>query len=456
MQFERRMSDAEGLMWRLEKDPFLSSTYGTVTILDRPMDVERFKRRIARAVGNVSRLRQRVQPAPANLAAPMWVDDESFDLTYHVRRTALPQPGTVRDLLDFATTTVSEPFERTRPLWQFTIVEGLEGGRSALVQKLHHAVIDGEGGVRLSLEYLDFERDAPEPEPVAFATSGSGQAEESPLDAIRDILNAALKVPISMARSTAELLTHPARLPDATAATAESVRAMVRQLGDTDRAHSPLWTRRSLKRRLEVLRVPFEPARRAAKALGGTLNTAFLAGTAAGAGAYHRALGVDVATLRASMAISTRTAESGANAFTLSRFVVPAGDLPMRERFEEVARITSAARNESGRASLDQLAALAGLLPTSLITRVARQQSQTIDFATSNVRMSPVRCFVAGAQIVENYAIGPLGGVAFNVTLLSYHGSLDIGIHLDPAAVEEPELLRSCLDRSFADLLAEG
>jgi hypothetical protein len=91
-------------------------------------------------------------------------------------------------------------------------------------------------------------------------------------------------------------------------------------------------------------------------------------------------------------------------------------------------------------------------LPTSLVARVARQHSQTVDFATSNVRASPVPTYIAGAQILENYAIGPLGGVAFNVTLMSYDGHLDMGINIDPAAVEDHDLLRECLQDAFRDL----
>ncbi len=157
-QFDRKMSDAEGLMWRLEKDPHLSSTFAAVTILDRPPDFDRLLARMDRAVHVVERLGQRVQPAPVNLTAPTWVTDSNFDLRYHVRHIALPKPGTMRQLLDLATLITCDPFDRTRPLWQFVVVDGLRGGKSALVEKLHHTITDGEGTVKLSLQFLDFER----------------------------------------------------------------------------------------------------------------------------------------------------------------------------------------------------------------------------------------------------------------------------------------------------------
>ena len=89
-----------------------------------------------------------------------------------------------------------------------------------------------------------------------------------------------------------------------------------------------------------------------------------------------------------------------------------------------------------------------------MITRLARQQAQTVDFATSNVRGAPVPMYLCGAQMLENYPVGPLAGVAFNLTLLSYNHSLDMGVNIDTAAVSEPTLLHDCLVRAFKDLLA--
>jgi diacylglycerol O-acyltransferase len=101
---------------------------------------------------------------------------------------------------------------------------------------------------------------------------------------------------------------------------------------------------------------------------------------------------------------------------------------------------------------MEALAALASALPTSVITRLARQQSQTVDFATSNVRGTPVPVFVAGAEVLANYPIGPMAGVAFNLTLLSHVGSLDMGLHVDADAIDDPALLRRCLERAFKEL----
>ncbi len=458
LHFDRKMSDAEGLMWRLEKDPHLSSTFANVTVLDKSPNFDTFLRRMERATYAVPRLRQRVQPAPANISAPMWVDDPNFDLRYHVRHLALPKPGSMRQLLDLASLMACDAFDRTRPLWQFTVVDGLRGGKSALIQKMHHTIVDGEGGVQLSLQFLDFERvvdELPPLDPDLIAAAAEAAAAEAPSpDLLRDLLNGSMRMPLGLLKQIKELLHDPTGIPDAGSAAADTVRGVMQQLGDTESARSPLWTKRSLLRQMEVLRAPFADTRSAAKRLGGTLNTAFLACAAEAAGRYHRELGAPVELLRSSMAISTRTEASGANAFSLARMLVPTGDMPIGERFAAIQEAAGAAKEASATASLETLAAVAAALPTSMITRLARQQAHTVDFATSNVRGAPVPMFVAGAQLLENYPVGPLGGVAFNLTLLSYNHSLDMGVNIDTAAVEQPQLLHKCLERAFKDLMA--
>jgi WS/DGAT/MGAT family acyltransferase len=448
--WDTRMSDAEGLMWRAEKDPFLSSTFGSITLLDRPPDMSRLRRRLERAAVVIPRLHQRVQPSPVSLTPPSWVDDPNFDFDFHVRHVALPGEGRVRQLLDLAAQLVADPFDRTRPLWEFVMVDGVEGGRAALVQKMHHTITDGEGGIRLSMQFLDTEPDAPEPPPPGPEELPPAATGSEP-DPIRTIVTGGLRVPLGFARQMTSLLVDPTTIPAAGAAALASVRGVIGQLSDVQRARSPLWTERSLRRRIEVLGAPFDATKLAAKALGGTLNTAFITVAAAAAGEYHRRLGQPVESLRTSMAISTRTKHSGSNAFSLARLEVPTGEMPIAERFARVQEQADRARTAGG-SNMQVLAAIATTLPTSVITRIARQQAESIDFATSNVRAAPFPLYIAGARIEHTYPVGPLAGVAFNLTLMSYCGSLDIGLHLDPAAVAEPELLRVLMEDAFAEL----
>lgn len=455
-RFDTRMSDAEALMWRLEKDPFLASTFGNVTVLDQPINFALFRERIDRATLAVPRLRQKVRPSPAALGAPKWVDDAEFNIDYHVRRVSLPLPGSIRQLLDLGTLLVNDPFERTRPLWQFTVVDGLVGGRSALILKLHHAVADGEGSVMLSLQYLDLKRHAPLPPPLPITATPEPSItdDDPPVDLLRSSVSDALRVPIGLLKQVRGVLADPTRLPSLATQANDSLRGLIAQMGEVDTARSPLWQKRSLQRRLETVRVPYRDLLEASRALGGKLNTAFVTAIADAAGAYHRQLGAPVESLRTSIAVSTRTESSGSNAFSLAKLLVPTSDMPITERFAAVHEALNQAREGTKSASLDTLASLTTTLPTSVLTRIARTQSQSIDFATSNVRSGGIPLYIAGGLVLENYPIGPLGGVAFNATLLSYNHSLDIGINIDSAAVEQPELLREHIERSMNRLIA--
>lgn len=458
---EKRMSDSEALMWRLEKDPHLASTFANITILDRPPNMDALYARMERAALLFPRLRRRVQPAPGNIGNPTWVDDPSFDIRYHVRHISLAEPGDFRQLLDLTTLMVADPFDRSRPLWHFVIVDGLAGGRSALIQKLHHTVTDGQGGVELSMHYLDLQRD-PAPLPPLdpdIANAAIGASSPDATDALRGAMADSVRLPLALLRQVRDVVSDPSLIATIGSSTSATVKSLITQLSETDGARSPLWTQRSLRRRLETAQVSYYDMRSASKALGGTLNTAFVTAAAHAAGRYHRELGAPVESLRSSMAISTRregSEQSGGNAFTLARMLVPTGEMPLEERFLAVNEILAAAREDSASGSLETIATFSTMLPTSVITRLARSQAETVDFATSNVRGAGVPLYVAGAKLLENYPVGPLGGVAFNMTLMSYLGSLDVGINIDEAAVESPSLLRDCLVDSFHELALIG
>ncbi|MGK2949226.1 MAG: wax ester/triacylglycerol synthase family O-acyltransferase [Acidimicrobiales bacterium] len=457
---DRRMTDVEALMWNLEKDPHLSASIANVTVFDQAPDPERLRARLERAVVMVPRLRQKVVPALGRLAPPEWRDDPDFDLDYHLRWLALPAPGTMRQLLDMAAAIVHDPFDRTRPLWEFVVIEGLDGDGAAMVQKLHHAITDGEGGIRMSEQFIDLSPDATEP----IAPDRPPPASPLPaslLDTTVDTLTHRLRRTAGAARRAVgggvDLVQDPARVAALGGDVVEMGRSALRQLVVSDRAHSPVWTDRSLRRRVEVLQVPLAEAKAAAKELGGSLNDLFVAAAAGGAGAYHRAAGAPVDELRITMPVSTRRdGSAGGNAFTPTRALLPVGlDDPVA-LFTAVRERLTVSRTERSLGIVDGLAGVANLLPTSVAVRVARQQVETVDFATSNVRGAPFPLFIAGARIMANYPIGPTGGTAWNLTLMSYDGSLDMGLNADLAAVPDPDVLRDLIAEQFAALIAAG
>lgn len=439
VRFDSRMSEAEALMWALEEDPVLRSTFANVSFLDRPPDLERFKARMTVAAEHAPRLRQRVVSPVRPGALPTWVDDPLFDLDFHVRRIAIPEPGDVRQVLDLAALLSADPFDRSRPLWQFWIVDGLADGRGAMIQKLHHTLVDGEAGVRLSAMFLDLERDAEQPMVLP-------EPDPPPPPSIVDRVLA----PVGTARKVATDTIGAAGDPVGTA------RSVLRQVAVTDGAHSALWTERSLRRRLEVLQVPLADVKVAAKRLDGTVNDLFVAAACGAAGAYHRDRGVEVDLLRMAMPISTRASGGGegGNAFAPTRMLVPCGAAGPVERFRAVREVLTATKGEQGLNLATSLVGVLSVVPSQLLTKVARQQVGTVDFTTSNVRGAPFELYFAGGLIEANHPIGPLAGTAFNLTTLSYRGSLDMGLVCDLAAVDDPERLRELLEASFAELLA--
>jgi len=443
----RRMTDTEALMWAVEREPALRSSFLNVTLLDRAPDFDRFRLRMEKAVGAIPRLRQHVVPGTGPMSVPSWADDPDFDIAYHVRRIGAPSPGSDRQLFDMAATIYEDAFDPARPLWQFNIVEGLEGGRAALLAKMHHTITDGVGGVRLSAMFLDLERDAPEPD-IAPAEDAGDAAHDGGGDSILD----RLRRPLDLTRRAAGEVIDSMKNP------VETAQSFMRQVLIADRAHSPLWAgKHSMGRHFEVLQVDLDRAKAAAHNLGGTVNDIYLTGVAAGAGAYHRAKDAPVDEMRVSVPISTRTDKSaGGNDFAPTRVLVPVGDLPPAERFSTIHERLAGVKNERSLGMAETFAGILTSLPSPLLLRLARQQVETVDFACSNVRGAPFELYVAGAHVEANYPMGPTAGTAFNATLLSYRNSLDIGLCIDSSVVDDPVLLRDCIKESLEELIAAG
>lgn len=466
----QRMSELEALLWTLEKDPHLGSTFANLTLLDRAPDLDRFRRRMAHAATVVPRLRQRVGPGIGRVVPPEWRDDGDLDLDHHVRRIALPAPGTRRQLLDLVVQLAGEPLDRARPLWRFTIVDNVDnvdgiaglpaGTAAAMVQQLHHTLSDGEGGVRMSAAYLDLERDAPEPAPVETDVADRPD-DDAPLSLLAGagahLARRGMGIAGRVVADAATLARHPDRLATAGTGAAAAVGSLVRQGLVRDPARSPLWTQRTLRRRLELLRIPLEDTKRAAKALGGTVNDLFVTGAAGGAGRYHATRGEAVDELRMAMPVSTRTDRSAAgNAFTPTRLLVPCAITDPAERFAAVRARLAATKGERAIGLVAGLAGVANLAPTAALVRAARAQAGTVDFTTSNLRGAPFPLYLAGARMTANHPLGPLAGTAWNLTTISVDGSLDMGLNVDAGAVDDPEALRADLEAAFAELLALG
>jgi WS/DGAT/MGAT family acyltransferase len=454
------MSDTEAVMWAVEKDPALRSDFCNLTVLDHAPDEKRLRRTLDRALAAIPRLRQRVVAAPLRLVPPEFADDPSLDLEYHVRRIAVPAPGDMRAVLDVCSRLAEGSLDRSRPLWEFTVIDGLAGGRAALLQKIHHTISDGVGGLKLSLALLDTEAHPARVEddaPSGSATEASGST--GPIDAVRSAIADATRRNAALARraaaETAGLLTRPAQLPGRARDSFRLVRSVGRQGFVADPARSDLLRERSLRRHFERLSVPLPALKAVAKAFGGSVNDAYVTGLCAGLGRYHERYGSPVRELRMAMPVSTRGREDdAANRFAPARVLVPiqpAGDVGAL--FAEVRSRLAVAKNEPALGALETFAGAATLMPTAFLVAFTRNQARTIDFAASNLRGSPVPLYLAGARIVASYPFGPRAGAALNVTTLGYCDALDIGVNVDPAAVTDIDGLMLDIAAGYDDLL---
>jgi diacylglycerol O-acyltransferase / wax synthase len=452
-RFETRMSDSDALMWRIETDPVLRSTITSVAVYDRAVPHQRVWDRVDRASRLVPRLRQRVLGAPLSPSPPRWVVDEHFDLKYHLRFVTAPGLGTMRDLLDVAEPLAMQSFDRARPLWEFVVVDGLERGRSAVIMKVHHAITDGVGGVKLMMSLLDLSEEEPDLGPMPAAPQP-----DAPSWPVRIVDSAEHErrrqtgIVQRLAGHATRLLTNPGEVgPRALA----NVQSMGRVLAPAFEPLSPVLTGRSLSVRFDTLTVPVADLKGAATRADAKLNDAFLAGVAGGLRRYHDVHGRPVDELRMSMPINVRTQATeglAGNQFVPARFPIPlAVDDPL-ERMQAMRALVVEQRNEPSLGFVEGIAGVLNRLPRVAITELFGRMLKGIDFVTSNVPGVPIPVWFAGAKLEAQFPFGPLAGSAMNITLLSYVDEAQIGVNTDPAAVPDPEVLLGCLDDAFDEI----
>lgn len=459
LRFEHRMSASDALMWSIEKDPMLRSTITAVALLDRAPDRARLMDKLDRATRLVPRMRQRVVHAPLSVAPPRWAVDRHFNLSYHVRWMRAPGAGTLRDLLDVAEPVAMQGFDRARPLWEFVIVEGLEGGRAAVIQKIHHAITDGVGGMKLAMAMVDLEREpadgadgempvAPAPDDWSFprrmvdATQHEVGRQLDRLRRAAGTVPAAAADPIGAARSAREVLA-----------------SLTRLMAPVSEPLSPIMRGRSLSVRFDTISVPLAELKASGKAAGGKLNDAFVAAVAAGFRRYHEHHDAPVAALRMNMPISVRdesTAELAGNQFVPARFPVPIDITDPLEHMQAIRSLVIQSRDEPALKLTDTISDLLNRLPTSVVTELFGGMLKAMDFTTSNVPGIPIPVYIGGGKLDALIPFGPLAGVATNITLVSFLDDVHIGVNMDPAAIPDGDVFMACLRDGFGEVLKAG
>ncbi|MBS1693018.1 MAG: DUF1298 domain-containing protein [Actinobacteria bacterium] len=460
------MRNSDAFAWSMEHDPRLRSTIVSIVLLDRAPDWQHMVDRFDRISRIVPMFRQRVLPSPM-LAPPRWESAPDFDLEFHVRRVAVPAdlergeespPGErarrEREfVLGMARVAAMADFDRARPLWEVTLIEGFAGGGAALLCKLHHALTDGIGAVEIARNLYDSTarlRDLP-PLPDAPAAAAAG-----PLDTVRDTLT--YQAGLAVTAVTGALAAVPAlvgnvRHPVGAATAAWNAAASIyRTMRPLTRPGSPIMRDRTLRRRVGTHEVPKDLLQRAGHAGGGSINDAFLAAVAGGIRLYHEKHDVGVGDLIVTMPISLRTDDDpiGGNRVTLMRFGVPAAIADAAQRIRAVHQQTGAVRGEKSLPYTQLIAGALNVMPRWYVGSVLCN----VDVVASDVPGFPAPVYLSGSKVLGQFAFAPTIGAAVNVTLLSYADTCELGVNADAGAIPDFDVFLECLAAGFDEVLA--
>jgi diacylglycerol O-acyltransferase len=456
IEFSRRMSSADGLFWRLEEDPVLRSTTAAVTILDHSPERSSLTDKLWGAALAIPRLRQRVAPSLLSYASPLWEEDEHFDLDYHLRWIRAPGDRSLHAVFELASAFTMQGFDRSRPLWEFTVVEDLGDGRAAVIQKMHHAVTDGAAGVLLMQRVYDL---APDPRSsgegdAPSAAGGGGRAHGSRPRAPNG--HRPWSLPIS-AHRLVEIGESALRPLETMRHAWEEVASVAHVFAPTFEPMSPIMRRRSSRYRFATLGVPVAALKAAANASACKLNDAFLAALAGGWHRYHRRHGVEVERLRLTMPINLRdpgVTQTAGNRIAGARFAIPVSTPDARARMRGIHAIVTRERAEPALDYMDAILTTLSYLPASLLTQVVGPMLKNSDFVASCVPGVASPLYIAGARVEALLPFGPTAGSATNATLFSYLDRADVTINADPAAVPDVDVLLECMREGFEEVLA--
>jgi len=364
------MSAWEALMWRAEADPRTRSTGVLLEILDREPDWDRLVAAHDRISQQIPRLRERAVEPLLPLFPPAWSPDPHFDLGYHLQRVRLPGPGMMRQLLDLAQGILARPVDKARPPWEAVLVEGLEDGRAGYLLKLHHSLSDGLGLVQLlrlahsSTPEPGDHQLAPPPAPRPLLTPAGLLA-----DRLRQRLTHTPSELIRRGDDSLKLIGRTVRNPGAVASDALRFgRSLRRVLTPPPAERSPLLRGGSgFGYRLVLHDVPLSDLKAAAKAAGGSVNDAFLAGVLGAFRRYHEHHGVPIDLMPIGIPVSLRTSDDpmGGNRFAGARFAAPVGEADPRTRIEIIREFVITARAEPAIGFLDLVAPTLSRLPTT-------------------------------------------------------------------------------------------
>jgi diacylglycerol O-acyltransferase len=406
----------------------------------------------------VPRYRQRVREVPLGLGRPVWVEDPTFSLGYHLRHTALPRPGSDEQLRNLVGRLMSQQLDRGKPLWETWVVDGLENDRWAIISKLHHCMVDGVAGTDLMSLVLDSTADAP----VEATTPPALPAEPG---AGRLLLTAVTSIPHEPAvvtRAVAEALKHPRRTAQGVAVAAQGLLSFARLAtpADPSSLSGPLGPHRQWGWTSATL----EDVRTIRYALGGTVNDVLLTAITRGFRELLLSRGEvpNPEAVRTLIPVSMRHEDQhGSLDNRVSAMIakLPVGEQDPADRLSAI-RLEMDHLKASGEAQLGEALTSAALLawPPLLslgLTGLFRLPHRHLVTVATNVPGPPRPLFLCGRRLAEYYPYVPLADrLRLGVAITSYDGVLGFGVTADQDSTPDLHVLLAGIDAEVRDLLA--
>jgi diacylglycerol O-acyltransferase len=405
----------------------------------------------------VPRYRQKLAFPPLETGRPLWIDDPSFNLEYHLRHTALPNPGTEEQLRALAARIHSQQLDRTKPLWEVWLVQGLEDDRFALISKTHHALVDGVAGVDLATVLFDLEPSpppslyegepwVPQPEPSAAALAARG-------------IEGLVRLPFSLAERALGAASRPTASLQAAREAVEGI-GEVAWAGLNPAPATPLNVPIGPHRRLVFVRNELADFKLVKDAFGGTVNDVVLTVVAGGLRRWLRSRGVPTEglELRALVPVSIRAA--GERGHLGNRLAAMRGPLPVYvadpvARLRVVKQAMDGLKESKQAIGAEVLAGVQNLAPPTVLAQASRINFSTrlFNLLVTNIPGPQFPLYVLGRRLLDLFPVAFLPrDHALAVAIMSYDGGIDFGLLGDYDAMPDLDALGEMLDESRAEL----
>jgi diacylglycerol O-acyltransferase / wax synthase len=423
-----RLTGLDSSFLHLERAGAHMHVASTILFEGSPPTHEEFRDHIEARLHLVPRFRQKLRFVPLHQGRPVWVDDPYLNLDYHVRRTALPAPGSEEQLRNLASRIFSQQLDRSKPLWELWLVEGFEGDRFAIVGKSHHALVDGVSGVDITTVLFDVE-EQPETPPVR-PPKWAPRPEPTDLELLTEALRERTTSPREIARGVRAAVRAPRRVLRGLGATGELIETGL------SAPRTPFNVEIGSHRRLAFVRADLEDFKRVKNAHGGTVNDVVLSVVTGALGNYLRARGHETEglELRAMVPVSVRAEEErGALGNRIAAMMAP---LPVwcedpLERLRLLTETMGDLKGSGQAVGAEILTKLTDFAPPTIASQAARLQpaQRFFNLVVTNVPGPQFPLYVLGRKMESIFPMVPLARrQALCVGIMSYNGQVDFGL----------------------------